>query len=378
VNETTSSPLKVAYVVGQLGVGGAERQLLKKMIHLRKLGLEMVVIALAGGGSLSEDFERENFSIYQLSRGHNLELGRVLKLASILRAEKPQIVHGEQYGAGGYARLAGFLAGTPIQVLAIRSAYPVVRARYRFAEKLLGPRTDAYVVNAEAIKRRTVEHHGIDPDKIHVILNVYDPPTTEPLPAAEMRTKLGIAPDKLIVGIIASFDTEKNHVLFLKFAREVSKTRSDVVFLCVGDGRQRPLREAEAKEYGISDQVHFLGTRRDITDLLGVFDVSVNCSIREGLCNAIIESVAAGVPILASNVGGTPEIVVDREHGRLFESNNVESMTATFFELIEDLPGYRARIAAYLPSFLGSLSGDHIVKELHDFYRNLVNAKLTS
>lgn len=370
--QPTDPVLKVAYVIGQLGLGGSERQLFKKMVHLRDLGLEMVVIAMAEGGELEADFERENFTVYRLRRSHNLEIRRVFQLASILRKERPHIVHGDQYGAGGYARVAGILAGVPYSVLEILSSYPVVRRRYRWAETFLGPRTTAYLVNAEAVKRRTIEHHGMAADKVHVILNVYDPPRTESRSREEMRRELRISEQTLVVGIVASFDAEKNHSLFLRFAREVLQHRTDIVFLCIGDGSERADREAEAAEYGITQYVRFLGMRRDVNDLLGVLDVSVNCSIREGLCNAIIESIAAGIPILASQVGGTPEIVEDRRHGILFASGNVTEMTNGFLEMTEDLPAYRARIAAYLPSFLSSLSADRIAPQQYEFYRGLV------
>jgi glycosyltransferase involved in cell wall biosynthesis len=218
----------------------------------------------------------------------------------------------------------------------------------------------------------------MDPEKVHVILNVYDPPTAAPRPATEVRQELQIPEQSLVVGIIASFDAEKNHSLFLRFAEAVLRHRTDVVFLCIGDGSERPDREAEAARYGITEQVRFLGMRRDVNDLLGVMDVSVNCSVREGLCNAIIESIAAGVPILASRVGGTPEIVREGRHGVLFPSNDVTEMTRGFFEMTEDLPAYRTHIAGDLPALLTSMSPDRIARQLFDFYRNLLGAGQTS
>jgi len=368
-------PLKVAYVIGELGVGGAERQLLKKMRLLKERGLEMIVIALSQGGTLAEDFRRGDFGIYQLPRAHSMEAGRIKRLMEIFRTERPHIVHAEQYVAGGYARVAALLTGVPVRVQAIRSAYPRIRARYRISEAILARFTDAYVVNAEAIKRRTVDTHGVDPAEVHVVLNVFDAAEASTRPRDEVRAELGLTDGELAVGIVASLEPEKNHPLFLRFARRVCDVRDDVRFFLIGDGKGRPAIEATRSELGLDDRVSLLGMRCDVPDLLGAIDVSVNCSIREGLCNAILESIAGGVPVLASAVGGTPEIVDDGRHGELFPSNDVDAMVAAFDRLAADLPGYRDRIREDHATFLDRFSGPRIAREMDAIYRDCVARK---
>lgn len=371
----SAPPLKVAYVIGELGVGGAERQLLKKMRLLKERGLEMIVIALSQGGTLADDFRRGDFGIYQLPRAHSMELGRIKRLMKIFRKERPHVVHAEQYVAGGYARVAALLTGVPVRVQAIRSAYPRIRSQYRISEAVLSRFTDAYVVNAEAIKRRTVDTHGIDPSEVHVVLNVFDAAEASTRSRDHVRGELGLDGDQLAVGIVASLEPEKNHPLFLRFARKVCDARDDVRFFIIGDGKGRPTLEALRAELHLDDRVTFLGMRRDVPDLLGAIDVSVNCSIREGLCNAILESIASGVPVLASEVGGTPEIVDDGRHGELFPSDDVDAMVAAFGRLTADLPGYRARIDEDHATFLDRFSGPRIAREMDAIYRDCVARK---
>ncbi len=365
-----SSQVKIAFVIGALGVGGAERQLLKKIVLLKELGLDVFLVTLAEGGRLTDDYRRAGCRLYELPREHSFELRRVRRLAEILRAEKPDVVHGEQYNPGAYARLAGWMTGVPVKVHAIRSAYPRIRKRYRIAEFFLRRITDAYMVNASAIKERTIAIHGIAPERIHVILNVYDADASN-TPArtpGEVRRELSLPDDAPVIGIVASLEPEKNHALFVEFAARLHRDRPDVRFLVIGDGPRRAATDARVHELGLGDVIHFLGTRRDVPDLLQVLDVSVNCSVREGLCNAIIESIAAGVPVLASRVGGTPEIVTEGVQGELFTSNDVDGMLASFATLAGDLDGYRARSAGARAAFLSNLEGKRIARQMRDIY----------
>jgi glycosyltransferase involved in cell wall biosynthesis len=362
------SRLKVAYVIGALGIGGAERQLLKKMTLLRDQGLDLVVITLSAGGTLTDEFVQARLRVIQLPRTHSMEWSRIRRLIEVLRAEKPDVVHGEQYQAGAYARIAAVLAHVPIRIHAIRSAYPKLRWRYRAAESILKHFTDAYMVNAEAIKARTVAFHGIAPSRVHVIPNVFDPEERATRPVDEVRASLGLQPGDHTIGFVASLEPEKNHALFLEFASRVRARNPRAHFFIVGDGIRRPEVESRVKALDLEASVHLLGVRRDVPDLLQVFDVSVNCSFREGLCNALIESIAAGVPVLASRVGGNPEIVSAGHDGELFESNSLESMLSAYETLMRDLPRYRANIRGTNTAFLHRFSGDRVAQAMVEIY----------
>jgi glycosyltransferase involved in cell wall biosynthesis len=368
-------PLKVAYVIGELGVGGAERQLLKKMRLLKARGLDLVVISLSEGGTLAEDFRRGDFTIYQLPRSHSMELSRIRRLAAIFRRERPHVVHAEQYVAGWYARIAALLTGVPVRVQAIRSAYPRIRRRYRLSEAILTRFTDAYVVNAEAIKRRTVDVHGVAPSRVHVVLNVFDPADTATRSRDQVRAELNVGSNQLAVGIVASLEPEKNHPLFLRFARQLLDAGHDARFYVIGDGKGRHELESTIAREGLGDRVTLLGMRRDVPELLEALDVSVNCSTREGLCNALLESIAAGIPVLASEVGGTPEIIESGRHGELFPSDDLDGMVGAFERLTRDLPAYRARIAEDHVTFLDRFSGPRIAREMDAIYRDCVEAR---
>jgi glycosyltransferase involved in cell wall biosynthesis len=367
--------VKIAYVLGELGVGGAERQLLRKLELARERGVEIVVVALSIGGQLADAYARRGITVHQLRRHGSRDVARVLRLTQILRRERPHIVHGEQYDAGAYARVAGVLAGVPVRVLAIRSAYPRLRLRYRITETVLKHVTDAYVVNAEEIKRRTIAFHAIPPERVHVQYNVFDPREAPRRTPAEVRAELGLDGNETVLGLVASFSPEKNHVLFLEMARRLADERDDVRFLLVGDGKERRRIEATIERLNLADRVMLLGMRSDVNDLLQVIDVSVNTSIREGLCNALLESLAAGAPVLASRVGGTPELVDDGRHGKLFTSGSVTDMLSATRELLGDLDGYRSRVRADRDRILAPFDETRLTDAAMATYQELLARK---
>lgn len=189
---------------------------------------------------------------------------------------------------------------------------------------------DAIVCNSRAAARRLLEQ-GLAEDKVVVIGNG--------LPAsafAETPCALTRRPGLLRVGMIARMNTRaKNHGTFLRVAARLRDKFPGLEFVLVGDGPLRQELEGEAESLGVAGQVHFLGDRRDIPAILASLDVSVLPSASESLSNVILESMAAGVPVVASNVGGNPELVT-QDRGILFALENVDEAVAAIEMLLQD------------------------------------------
>lgn len=372
---TATDRLRVGYVLGNLVIGGAERQVLTRIVGLQDLGVDVFVVSLSRAGSLAPEYRRRGVRTYEIARSRSVEPRRLRELVRILRAERPHIVQGEQYDAGAYARIAAILAGVPIRILAVRSAYPALRARYRCLESVLKRFTNAYLVNAQAIKERTLAFHGVAPERVHVIYNAHDPAKVPTRRRDEVRRDLGLGEDALAIGILATFSPEKNHALFLEFAHRVIPRHPNARFLLIGDGSERPIIESAIGRLGIGDRLRLLGMRTDAPDLLAALDVSVNTSVREGLNNALLESIAVGVPCLASRVGGTPELVTPGVHGELFDLGSLDDMVAKFEKMVGRLDEYRRSIREGHDEFLLRFDRGRIIDQEHALFRNLLDEK---
>jgi glycosyltransferase involved in cell wall biosynthesis len=306
--------------------------------------VEVIVIGLSRGGTLADDFRRFGCRTYEIERRHAFDAKRLVELIRIFRQEKPHVVFAEMYDAGAYARVAARITRVPAVIQTIRSAYRELRLRYRFIESVLRHITHAYVVNADAIKDRAVRTHGLDPDIVHVIYNLIDHTMPATRSRDTVRAELSLADDESAIALVASFSPEKNHPLFLDFARQLRQREPRARFFLVGDGAERSRIESLIRKHGLESSVELLGMRGDVADLLRAMDLSVNCSHREGLCNALLESLLMDVPVLASRVGGTPELVTTGVHGELFDPGSVADMVAKAEMMLPRLDAYRSRI----------------------------------
>ena len=199
---------------------------------------------------------------------------------------------------------AARLAGIPVVIASQRQLGDLLTPLQSWAQAIVFQWCDAVVCNSRAAAKKLIQS-GIPQEKIRVIGNGLAADAFAPaVPALPRREGW------LRVGMIARMNSAaKNHSIFLRAAARVKASTPHVEFVIVGDGPLRGVLEQEAAGLGLAGRVQFLGDRRDIPALLASMDVTVLTSASESLSNAIIESMAAGVPVVATSVGGTPELL---------------------------------------------------------------------
>jgi glycosyltransferase involved in cell wall biosynthesis len=242
-----------------------------------------------------------------------------------------------------WGRLAAKLSGVPVIASALHSTgWPDGVGRLN---RMLTPLTDAFIGVAKAHAQHLVENERFPAAKVYTIYNGVDCERFIPRSSMGIRQELGIAPDAPIVGILAALRPEKNHELFLQGAQRINETLPAAHFLVIGDGPRRAALEAMARQLGIAEQVHLVGARSDIPELLAACDVTALTSHNEAAPVSILESLSCGVPVVASNVGSVGESVIDGVTGRLFPAGNVDAFTTAAIELLRDTP-LRDRLGA--------------------------------
>jgi glycosyltransferase involved in cell wall biosynthesis len=170
------------------------------------------------------------------------------------------------------------------------------------------------------------------------------------LSSASAREKLGIPPGHAVVSIIAVLRPEKNHPMFIRMAASVARGRPDTVFLIAGcpvagDSRTQPELKALADQLGVTNKIRFLGLRSDVPEILKATDVLVLTSHLEGMSNALLEGMAAGVPFVTTNYAGVDELVTDQVEGSVVPLNDHEEMAKKVLQLLSDHE-LRARMSA--------------------------------
>jgi glycosyltransferase involved in cell wall biosynthesis len=350
--------------------GGSERQFAALASSLDPTLFKAHLGCLQKRGGFLEGLE----GALEFSPGGSLygmrSVGARLRLAHYLRRSKTQIAHAFDFYTNLMLIPSARLARVPVVIGSQRQMGDLLSPA-KFRAQLAAFRwCDAVICNSRAAAAWLTKS-GLPAHRIAVIGNgLPDSAFLRPPPA------LPRAPGQLRVGMIARMNTSsKNHSGFLRVAARMSKRFSEIEFILVGDGPLRPELERKAAELGIGHCVHFLGDRRDIGAILASLDVSVLPSASESLSNAILESMAAGVPVVANRVGGNPELIAP-DRGVLVEDND-EAALADGIDLLLRDPGRRAELGQNARKFAQShFTIANMRRQHEDLYLQLLAGRL--
>jgi glycosyltransferase involved in cell wall biosynthesis len=311
-------PRRIAYVIGELGKGGAEYQLYELVRGLDRRRFEPAVFALASGGYWAERLRALGVMVIELPSRRSIEVRRLRRLRAHLATFAPHLLHTVLWSGNAYGRLAAVGLGVPVVLAAERNV--IRRASWqRVVERLLDRVTDRYLVNSAAIVDELALRGGLERTKMQVIHNGIDLATLPPfaLDRRVARTALGFDPARRLVAHIGRLEPQKDVPTFLAAAARTAAVVPDVDFLVVGEGKLRAPLEEEARRLGVESRVRFTGVRHDVPALLAGIDVLALTSRHEGLPNVVIEAMAMGAVAVATDVGGTRELVVPEMTGLL-------------------------------------------------------------
>lgn len=337
---------RVVFVIDRIGTGqaGTENQLLKIIDGLDPKRFELHLICFN---------DQPWFSAHRASlkcQSHVIEVNRFkhpgtylnfFRLVKLLRALRPDVVHTFFPVGNILGVLAARLAGIRHVVSSRRDYGEWMRSDYLVMTRFANRFVERIVTNSQRVKELTERVEKVDGGRIDVIYNGIDLSRFAGLKRDEaLKCELGIGVDKKIVGLVANFRPMKRHETFVKAAQEVLTQRDDVEFLLLGqnvsDDGVKEKTESLARELGVHQRLHFLGTQKDVLSYLSIMDVGVNCSEGEGLSNAIMEYMVAGVPCVVSDSGGNPDLVTADVHGAVFPLDDAKALAAEIIKLLDD------------------------------------------
>ncbi len=339
---TIAADTRIAYVIGELGTGGAEYQLHELVRGLDRRRFAPTLVVLSAGGRWIEPTRALGVPVIELPSRHSMEVGRLRRLRRSLREIAPHVLHTVLWSGNVYGRLAAIGLGIPVVIAAERN---VIRrpAWQRLVERTLDATTDRYLVNSAAIVEELAGRGGLARDKMRVVHNGIDLAAVPPFDVdrARARARLGFDPARRLVAQIGRLEPQKDYPTYLAAAARVAAARPDVDFLVVGGGGLRGDLEAAAARLGLAERLRFTGVRGDVPSLLGAVDVLALTSRWEGLPNVVIEAMATGAVVVATDVGGARELVVPSETGVVVPVGEPDAVAAAMLGILDDAP--RAR-----------------------------------
>jgi len=318
----------VFLMVESLKTGGSERQFVALSRCLDQNQFRVKLGCIQARGAFLGGLDVESFPLGGSLYGFRSWKTR-MRLRRHLRDQRIAIAHAIDFYANLTLVPSARLAGVPVVIGSQRQLGDLLTPLQSRAQRMMFRWCDAVVCNSDAAAKRLIDD-GLAQSKIAVIRNGLAPEAFESAVSALPRR-----PGWVRVGMIARMNSAaKNHSLLLRAAARICGTASQVEFVMIGDGPLRPQLEQDAASLGLGDRVQFLGDRRDITAILASLDVTALPSGSESLSNAVIESMAAGVPVVASRVGGNPELLND-ERGMLVPAGDESSLAEALLRLVQ-------------------------------------------
>jgi glycosyltransferase involved in cell wall biosynthesis len=327
--------LRILFLLTSLAYGGAETQVVRLAIRLKLRGWEVAVASLMPPKAYVEDLEAAGIPVFSLGIRRKLPDPRpVLRLVQIIRKWRPDIVHSHMVHANLLARIVRFLAPIPVLICSARSIDEGSRFReilYRLTDSLCDLTTQVSHAGLE----RYVRVGAVPRHKIRYIPNGVDTERFKPNLEDRLKFRKELGVEGFVWLAVGRFDPPKDYPSMLQaFARVVHK-HSNTILLIAGDGPLRKTMENLARELGIEKRTKFLGIRRDIPQLMNAADAYVMSSSWEGMPNVLLEASATGLPIVATDVGGNREIVLDGVTGFLVPPRNPEALARAMLRIMD-------------------------------------------
>ncbi len=373
--------MRVTHLVKANGLAGVERHLLTLLPALRGRSVDADLVLLATpdnpAAAMIAAAENAGIPVYREVLPHAVAPGLLARLTRYFRRHKPDLVHTHLFHADVYGVLAARWAGVS-KVVSSRYAERAAARRWttRWLNRWLWKRIDhGIAVNAcardfalttEGIRPEhiTTVHYGLASDKLRVGQGA----------RAVLGAELGIpSPEAPLIGLACRLDGQHDEPMStLQAFWHISARHPEAHLLITGDGPLRQSLERQARGYGLEQQVHFLGWRDDMPAIIAVLDVLIVSGAQAGADMALLEAMALGTPVIASDADSTLEIVINGETGLLIPMQRVDLLTSSLALLLEDGELRRRMAAAARQRLESNFSVDRMVDEILDVYEQLL------
>lgn len=356
---------KIVHIIDNLRVGGAEKQLVLFCLNIDAQRFNQTVVCMREGGPLEAQLRVANIPIIILEKKSKIDVFFFVRLVCTLKKLQPDIIHCWLFSANFWGRIAAlFLPYTKV-IATERVNGDWKRWYHRLVDRmLLDVRTDILLANSSGVIQYCVEKEHLSLKKVRLVFNAI---------AVRERVR-GPLPGRKIKKIvtISRLTHQKGVDCFIDVAEHVLARYPHVQFCIYGEGESEQVYKNMVRGRNLQDKIWFMGKDR-IFNIMRDVDLFLSTSRYEGLPNAIMEAMAYGVPIVATDIGGTNELIVDGETGLLARKDDVQGLAAQVIKILIS-PEYGEQLGVQAKAFVDRrFLITHIVKELENVYDELLN-----
>jgi glycosyltransferase involved in cell wall biosynthesis len=371
-----SRRIKLLQIIDSLNAAGAENVLLSLLSQLDQAHYDITVTYFTPGPWVSR-IAATGARLHRIRYYNRFDPLIWPQMLRIMRAEKPDIVHTHLFKSDLYGGLSAWLTHVPVRISTLHNAdhWRKVRLLSLLARRIVS-HYHAFVAVSPEVKNFVCQTTGLASHQIITIPNGVD---VEAFAARDNREQtrqsLGILADAPVVGIVGRLEEQKGHSYFLQAVAQIISAVPKARFLVVGDGTLRTALEQQAEQLGVADHALFLGMRSDIPNLLSAMDILVFSSLWEGLPIALLEGMAARLPVVATRAGGMSSVVHDGQTGLLVSPADPDELADAITTLIQHPQLAHAMGTAGQQRVRTQYSEQAMVDQVTDLYERLLSDK---
>lgn len=371
--DTTSSRKRVLYYTSSLSSGGAERQLIYTALAAEERGYEVKVVVDYPISHYDHMLDDSCIEVLCTNTTGYTPVKRFYLLSKIMREFRPDIVHSFLGMRNLWAMALGKLYGVPLKIASIRSTYAVGFKELRFYRSL----ADFIVCNSNLAAEIACNEHKTEREKIRVIYNAIDIQQFKDAKKMEgLKEELGIDSSVRLGVTLARFDGEKNIPGLVEALRQLHEQGflENIHYLLIGrksDAHLAKRVEEEISSSGLSQKITLLGFRKEVPEILKACDFMVLPSFSEGFPNVVLEAMAAGVFVISTPTGGTPEIIKDGVNGLLTNGTDSKDLVEGVLRYLSMGQAERTAICSSASKWVERFDTKHAFAPVFEMYQNL-------
>ena len=369
--------MNVLHVISALPVGGVENQLCLVLKRYDRARVFPCVCSLGDKGEVGREIEAAGIEVVSLNKlRHGFDWGIVRDLMRVIRQRGIHVVRTHQYHANLYGRLAAYLCRVPCIVPSIHNVYTRDRKLHRrVLNNLLGRISDRVIAVSGAVKDDIMAYDGLSADKITVLYNGVEEGRFAGIDGAGARSVFGIPADADVVGTVGRLTHQKGQEYLVEAMSVVLKEFPRTLLLIVGDGPAGSGLRGLVKQRGMEGSVIFTGSRKDVPDMLAAMDIFVFPSLWEGLPNALVEAMAAGKPIVATDIKPNREVLGSGQTGLFVPCEDSAATAAGIMQLLRDRESASQFASAARERALSQFTINKTVNAYTDLFEEILERK---
>jgi len=331
-------PYRIVQLTSSGNIGGTERMVIELAARLDREKFEPIVLSLVGSGDLADACRQRGIEAEHLDCRHPLSWRAWQRFCQIVWERNVTLVHLYGLRANLPGRRLARWAGARAVVCGIRSTDPWRKWRHAFLDRLTARWADCFISNSEAGRQATIRRERFDPARVVTIHNgIGEMPSANSFDRAALQKQFRLEPTaQPVAAVVANLGPEKRHRDLIDAARLLAERCPSIVFLCAGRDEMGGANQRYASERGVAERFRWLGHVSEVHEVIAAADFAILPSSHEGLPVSIVEAMAMGRTVIATDVGGVPEIVTNGVNGLLVQPRRPDALASAIERLATD------------------------------------------